>query len=139
VPRYGWRRTCWDCPKRPGMNHPEAVSAEQRRSRPAVLAGVGGGLVGATCCIGPAVGFASGAGAGSFLLAMGRYRPLLFVIGGLISLAIAAALVRRKRASCPTSQDYRRLRGDWITAALVAFALTYGFGRFVVAPLVERL
>lgn len=112
---------------------------ERRRSRPAVLAGVGGGLVGATCCIGPAVGIASGAGAGSFLIAMGRYRPVLFVIGGLVSLAIAAALVRRRRASCATGREYRGLRGDWFTAALVAFALTYGFGRFVVAPLVERL
>jgi Na+/phosphate symporter len=69
----------------------------------------------------------------------GRYRPLLFVIGWLISLAIAAALVRRRRASCATSRVYRRLRGDWITGALVAFALTYGLGRFVVAPLFERL
>jgi len=120
------------------MNHPEAAT-EQRRSRPAVLAGVGGGLFGATCCIGPAVGIASGAGAGSFLIAVERYRPVLFVIGGIISLAIAAALARRRRASCATSHEYRRLRGDWITGALVAFALTYGLGRFVVAPLVERI
>jgi hypothetical protein len=54
------------------MIHKEPADTERRRSRPAVLAGVGGGLVGATCCIGPAVGIASGAGAGSFLLAMGH-------------------------------------------------------------------
>ncbi|MGH2685771.1 MAG: hypothetical protein ACRDJP_09940 [Actinomycetota bacterium] len=112
---------------------------DRPRSRPAVVAGVGGGLVGATCCIGPAVGIASGAGAGSFLLAMGRYRPLLFVIGGLVSLAIAAVLVHRRRATCATGLEYRRLRGNWLTTALVAFALTYGLGRLVVAPLIERL
>jgi hypothetical protein len=64
---------------------------------------------------------------------------VLFVIGGLMSLAIAAALVHRRRASCATSREYRSLRGDWLTAALVAFGLTYAFGRFVVAPLVERI
>jgi hypothetical protein len=104
-----------------------------------VFAGVGGGLAAATCCVGPAIGIASGAGAGSFLLGLGAYRPLLFVSGGLVSVAIAAVLVRRRRAACPNRQQYRRLRSDWLTVALAAFAVTYALGRFVVATLIERL
>jgi hypothetical protein len=90
-----------------------------------VFAGVGGGLAAATCCVGPAIGIASGTGAGSFLLAMGRYRPVLFVIGGFSSVAIAAAMVRgRRRTACPTPHEYQRLRSQWLTVALVAFAFT---------------
>lgn len=54
-----------------------ATVEESPRSRPTVFAGVGGGFAATTCCVGPAIGIASGAGAASFLLAMGRYRRVL--------------------------------------------------------------
>jgi hypothetical protein len=114
-------------------------SGSATRSRPAIWAGLTGGLVGATCCIGPAVGVATGAGAGSFLVAIGAYRPHLFVVGGLVALAIAGVLLRRRRGSCATPAAYRALRSRWLDVALIAFAATYAFGRFVVAGIVERL
>ncbi len=54
------------------MCRPDVRSDVAVGSRPAALAGLTGGLVGATCCIGSAVGVATGAGAGSTLTAMGR-------------------------------------------------------------------
>lgn len=104
-----------------------------------MLAGIVGGLIGATCCIGPAVGVAIGAGAGSFLLGMGRYRPILFLIGALVAFAIAAALLRRRRGTCPTEAAWRDLRSIWVSAAMIAFSLTYGIGRMVVARLIAHL
>lgn len=121
------------------MSRPDLSIEAPARSRPAVLAGLTGGLIGATCCIGPAVGLATGAGAGSFLLAMGRYRPLLFVIGGLVALALAGVLLRRRRPVCKSEVAFRSLRSSWISAAMVAFTITYGVGRFVIAGLIERL
>ncbi len=121
------------------MSRPDPLRDAPGRSRPAVLAGLTGGLVGATCCIGPAVGVATGAGAGSFLLSLGRYRPILFVIGGIVSFAIAAVLIRSRRAACRTDGEFRALRSSWISAAMVAFAVTYGVGRLVVTRLIERL
>jgi LytS/YehU family sensor histidine kinase len=121
------------------VNRP-AASADQVRTRPATFAGILGGLVGATCCIGPAVGIATGAGAGSFLLSMGRYRPLLFVVGGIVAFAIAAVLLRRSRRTCRIpAKEARSLRARWIDVTLIAFALTYGIGRFVVASVIRRL
>lgn len=113
--------------------------AQRSPRRPAVLAGITGGVVGATCCVGPAVGIATGAGAGSFLLAMGRYRPLLFLIGGLVAAGIVAVMLARRRPSCRTPLEFTLLRSAWISATLAAFALTYGVGRFVITPLIERL
>lgn len=96
--------------------------------------------MGATCCIGPAVGFATGAGAGSFLLAMGRYRPLLFVVGGIVALVTAVLLLRRETRVCEIpATDQPKLRSRWIDATLIAFALTYAFGRFIVASAIELL
>ncbi len=117
---------------------PAGEPAATGSSRPAAFAGLAGGLLGATCCIGPAVGVATGASAGSFLLAMGRYRPHLFVVGGLVALAIAGLLIRRRRAACSVT-EYRALRSRWLDVALIAFAVTYGVGRFVVTGLIERL
>lgn len=110
-----------------------------RRSRPAALAGVLGGLIGATCCIGPAVGVALGVGSGSFLLAMADYRPHVFVAGAVIALGIGAWLLARRRRTCPTEAEYRSLRSRWLDAGLIAFAVTYGVGRFVVSALIGRL
>lgn len=61
------------------MSRPDLSIEAPARSRPAVPAGLTGGLIGATCCIGPAVG------------------------------------------------------------PMVAFTITYGVGRFVIAGLIERL
>lgn len=108
-------------------------------SRPAALAGVLGGLIGATCCIGPAVGVAIGAGSGSFLLAMGGYRVQVFAVGGLVAFAVAGWLLARRRRSCPTEAAYRSVRARWVDAGIVVFAVTYPVGRFVVPNLIERL
>ena len=109
------------------------------RSRPAAVAGVVGGLIGATCCIGPAVGVAIGAGSGSILLAMADYRPHVFAIGAVVAFAAAAWLLARRRWSCPTNAAYRSLRSRWLDVGIIAFAVTYAFGRFVVSNLIERL
>ncbi|MEX0833506.1 MAG: hypothetical protein WD276_06500 [Actinomycetota bacterium] len=106
---------------------------------PARASALLGGLLAATCCIGPAIGFATGASAGSFLLAMGGYRPLLFAVGGFAAAAAVLAQVRKRRASCESRAAYRSLRSAWLTAAIVSFALTYAGGRFVLAPLIEAL
>ena len=121
------------------MSPPEVDEAPAHVSARPALAGIVGGLVGATCCIGPAVGVAIGAGSGSFLLAMARFRPLLLLIGALVAFAVALVLVGRRRASCPSEDAFRRLRTRWFDLALIAFAITYGVGRFVVARLIERL
>ncbi len=106
-------------------------------ARPAVIAGVLGGLIGATCCIGPAVGVAIGAGGGSFLLAMGDYRPHVFALGAAAAFAIGAVPFVRRRGACPTDAERRRMRSRWVDAAIVAFALTYALGRFLVPRAID--
>ena len=106
------------------------------RSRPAVLAGVLGGLIGATCCIGPAVGVAIGVGSGSLLLAMRDYRPLVFVVGAMVGFVIGAVLFARRRRSCPTPAEARALRSRWLDLGVIAFAVTYAVGRFLVPRLI---
>jgi hypothetical protein len=108
-------------------------------ARPAALAGVVGGLIGATCCVGPAVGVAVGAGSGSFLLAMADYRPQVFVIGAIVAFTAAAVLFARRRRSCPTDAARRTLRSRWLDAGILAFAVTYALGRFLVPRLIELL
>jgi multisubunit Na+/H+ antiporter MnhE subunit len=51
-------------------------------------------VIGAVCCIGPAVGVAMGAGAGSFLLAMGSYRFVTFILGALFAFVLTYAIGR---------------------------------------------
>ena len=106
-------------------------------ARPAVWAGVLGGLIGATCCIGPAVGVAVGAGSGSALLAMADYRPHVFLLGALVAFGVAAVLFARRRRSCPTDRERRVLRSRWVDVAIIAFGLTYALGRFAVPRLIE--
>jgi hypothetical protein len=108
-------------------------------ARPAALAGVLGGLIGATCCVGPAVGVALGAGSGSFLLAMADYRPHVFVLGAIVAFAVAAVLLARRRAACPTEAERRTLRSRWLDAGILAFAITYALGRFLVPRAIELL
>jgi hypothetical protein len=105
--------------------------------RPAALAGVLGGLIGATCCIGPAVGVALGAGSGSALLAMGDYRFHVFALGALVAFGIAGVLFVRRRRACLAAAERRALRSRWVDAAIVAFGLTYALGRFLVPRLIE--
>lgn len=114
-------------------------TGEPPRSRPAALAGVLGGSIAATCCIGPAVGVALGAGSGSFLLAMTAYRFQAFAVGAVVALAVVGWLLVRRRRSCPTDAEYRRLRSRWLDAGIIAFAVTYAVGRVVVSNLIERL
>lgn len=116
---------------------PEPEVAARGSTRSAAAAGVLGGLIGATCCIGPAVGVALGAGSGSFLLAMGDYRPHVFVLGAAVAFVVAAALFARRRRACRTDVERRSLRSRWLDAGLVAFALTYGLGRFLVPRLID--
>jgi hypothetical protein len=126
-------------PASSGVSAGESVPGEASvRTRPALLAGLVGGLVGATCCIGPAVGVALGAGTGSFLLSMGRYRPITFALGALVAFVVSAGLLSRRRASCATTAQYRRLRSRWVDVAMVAFAATYALGRFAGPPILER-
>jgi len=106
-------------------------------TRPAALAGVLGGLIGATCCIGPAVGVAVGAGSGSFLLAMADYRPHVFALGAVVAFAIGAVVFVRRRRACPTDAERRALRSRWVDAAILAFGLTYVLGRFLVPRLID--
>lgn len=113
------------------------VDAPSVSSRPAVWAGVGGALIGATCCIGPAVGVAVGASAGSFLLALNDYRFLAFGVGAAIAAIGIWLALRRRRAACPTDASFRALRSRWIDVALIAFGLTYALGRFVVPRLIQ--
>jgi hypothetical protein len=108
-------------------------------TRPAVWAGVGGALIGATCCIGPAVGVAIGASAGSFLLALRDYRFVAFGIGAAVAAVGIFLMLRRRRASCPTEASFKALRSRWIDVALVAFGLTYALGRFVVPRVIEAV
>ena len=126
-----------------GMSAPETELEERQAAGsgpaagPAALAGVLGGLVGATCCIGPAVGIAIGAGSGSSLLAMADYRPHVFALGALMAFGIGAALFVRRRRACPTDAERRALRARWVDAAILAFALTYVLGRFLVPRLID--
>jgi hypothetical protein len=89
--------------------------------------------------VGPAVGVAIGAGAGSILLAMRDRRPLLFAIGALAAVGVGALLFARRRRSCPTSADAKATRSRWIDVGIVAFAVTYAVGRFVLPRIIERL
>ncbi|HET7235680.1 MAG TPA: hypothetical protein VFK59_04525 [Actinomycetota bacterium] len=116
-----------------------SASAPDGRGRPAALAGIVGGLIGATCCVGPAIGVATGAGAGSFLLALGGYRVQAFAVGALAALGIGAWLLGRRRRACPTEASYRTLRSRWIDVGVLVFALTYALGRFLIPRLIERL
>ena len=106
-------------------------------TRPAAIAGVLGGLIGATCCIGPAMGVAIGAGGGSFLLAMTDYRFQAFTIGAAVAFGVAAVVFARRRRSCPTDAERRSLRSRWVDAAIVAFGLTYVLGRFLVPRAID--
>lgn len=108
-------------------------------ARPAIWAGISGGVVGAVCCIGPAVGVAMGAGAGSFLVGMGRYRFVTFFLGALFAFAAIWFALRRRRDDCPTEWDFKALRSRWLDVALIAFGLTYAIGRFVVPRAIEAL
>jgi hypothetical protein len=110
-----------------------------RGIRPAVLAGVAGGLIGASSSIAPAVAAAFGAGAGTFLIAWGRLRPLLFVVGAGVALTVTGLVLGRRRQSCRSPREFRDLRADWITGALAAFAVTYALGWLVIPRLIERL
>ena len=106
-------------------------------ARPAALAGVIGGLIGATCCIGPAVGVAIGAGSGSFLLAMTDYRFQAFALGAAVAFGVAAVVFIRRRRACPTDAERRALRSRWLDAAILAFGLTYVLGRFLVPRIID--
>lgn len=108
-------------------------------AHPAALAGVLGGLIGATCCIGPAVGVALGAGSGSFLLAIGDYRFPVFALGALVAFGAAAVLFVRRRRACPTEPERRALRSRWIDAAILAFGLTYLLGRVLLPRVIDAL
>lgn len=107
-------------------------------TRPAVVSGVAGALIGATCCIGPAVGVALGASAGSFLLALRDLRFVLFGLGAALTAVTIWWLLRRRRDACPTDASFRAMRSRWIDAAMIAFGLTYVLGRFLVPRLIER-
>ncbi len=106
-----------------------------------------GGLIGATCCIGPAVGVALGAGSGSVLLAMTGYRLQVFALGAVLAFAVAAVMFVRRRRACPADADAdadadaerRALRSRWVDAAVLAFGLTYVLGRVIVPRLIEAL
>jgi cytochrome c biogenesis protein CcdA len=120
--------------------HDLEPDADVRTStRWAASAGMLGGLIGATCCVGPAVGVALGAGSGSFLLAMGSYRPHVFALGAAVAFAAAAIVFARRRRACPTEAERRALRSRWIDAGIVAFAVTYAVGRFFVPRVIELL
>ncbi len=107
--------------------------------RPAIATGLMGGLIAATCCVGPALGVALGLSAGSFLATMGRYRPIAFVIGAAGAAVVLAALLRSRRAACSSRASFVALRSRWIDAAMLTFAVTYAVGRFALPPLIERL
>jgi cytochrome c biogenesis protein CcdA len=115
------------------------VDTEHGATRPAALLGVVGGLIGATCCIGPAVGVAVGAGSGSFLVAMGGYRPHVFVLGAMVAFVAAAISFASRRRACPTEAERRSLRARWLDAGILAFAITYALGRFLVPRAIELL
>ena len=89
------------------------------------------------CCIGPAVGVATGAG--SFLLAMGSYRFVTFLLGSVFAFAAIWLGLHRRRGACPTERDFKALRSRWLDAALIAFAMTYAIGRLAVPTAIEAL
>lgn len=109
-------------PDEPNLEHGDAPPAH-----PAIWAGISGGVIGAVCCIGPAVGVAMGASAGSFLL------------GSVFAFAAIWLGLHRRRGACPTERDFKALRSRWLDAALIAFALTYALGRLAVPPAIEAL
>jgi cytochrome c biogenesis protein CcdA len=117
------------------MNPPSKAAV----GRPAAAAGVLGGLIGATCCIGPAVGVAVGAGSGSVLIAATDYRLQVFALGAVVAFAVATVTFVRRRRTCRTDIDRRALRSRWVDAAVLAFGLTYVLGRVVVPRLIDAL
>ena len=115
----------------------EPIADGDAQARPAIWAGISGGVIGAVCCIGPAVGVAMGAGAGSFLVGMGNYRFVTFFLGASFAAAGVWLALRRRRDACPTERDFKALRSRWLDVALIAFGLTYAIGRFVVPRVIE--
>jgi hypothetical protein len=69
---------------------------------------------------------------------MGGYRVQAFLLGGLVALGAGAWLVKRRRAVCETEGGYHALRSRWLDLGLLAFALTYALGRFLLPRLIER-
>jgi hypothetical protein len=115
------------------------TDTEPRTStRPAVVSGIAGALIGATCCIGPAVGVALGASAGSFLLALTDYRFVVFGIGTAVTAFSIWWHLRRRRATYSSDAAFQALRSRWVDAAMIAFGLTYVLGRFLVSRVIER-
>jgi len=108
-------------------------------ARPAIWAGVSGGVIGAVCCIGPAVGVAMGASAGSFLLAMSSYRFVTFILGAVFAGVAIWLVLRRRRDACPSERAFKALRSRWLDVTLIAFVLTYAIGRFAVPRAIEAL
>jgi hypothetical protein len=115
----------------------EPIADGDPQARPAMWAGISGGVIGAVCCIGPAVGVAMGASAGSFLLGMGNYRFVTFFLGAVFAFAGIWLALRRRRDACPTERDFKALRSRWLDVALIAFGLTYAIGRVVVPRVIE--
>lgn len=72
------------------------------------------------------------------LLAMSGYRPLLFLIGAGLALVMGSVLLRKRRGAC-SAEGLRSLGSAWLNAGILAFAIIYGVGRFVVAGVIERL
>lgn len=70
---------------------------------------------------------------------MGRYRPIAFVIGAAAAAVVLAALLRSRRAACPSRASFVALRSRWIDAAVLTSGVTYALGRFALPPLIERL
>jgi len=108
-------------------------------ARPAIWAGISGGVIGAVCCVGPAVGVAMGASAGSFLLAMGSYRFVTFILGAVFAGVAIWLGLRRRRDACPSERAFKALRSRWLDVTLIAFVLTYAIGRFLVPRAIETL
>jgi hypothetical protein len=84
------------------------------------------------------VGVALGTSAGSFLLGLSRYRTVTFALGALLAAGALLVQLRHRRAACPTDREFSLLRSRWVDVAVVAFALTYAVGRFVVPRIIER-
>ncbi len=101
--------------------------------------GAVGGLIGTVCCLLPAVAITMGLSGGlaATLVSLGRFRVYGIIIG-LGFVALASWLSIRRKRSCCTDEQYKRLKITVPLTMLVSFGAVYGLVTYVLLPLLYR-